>query len=231
MSLGQAAAALQFCGTDPSISNNMKKRNGFLLVLTAFFITANAQQKQHPKQMKQALIIIDVQKDYFKGGRMELSGAREAADNAGRVLDHFRAKKLPVIHVQHIAADPAAGFFLPGTAGIEIDERVKPAAGEKLITKHYPNSFRETDLLNYLRSNNIKELVITGMMTHVCVDATVKAAKDYGIDCIVIADATATKDLEVQGKQITAADVQTALLGAMAFYYSEVKSTRMFLNP
>jgi len=208
----------------------MKRNYMLLLVLIVFFMKTNAQQKQNSNQMKEGLIIIDVQQDYFKGGRMELSGAREAADNAGRILDHFRQKQLPVIHVRHIANDPAAGFFLPGTTGIEIDPRVKPAHGEKVITKHYPNSFRETDLRDYLQQHHITKLVVTGMMTHVCVDATVKAAKDYGIECVVITDATATRDLEVQGKKVAAANVQTALLGAMGFYYAELKSTAAFLD-
>lgn len=186
-----------------------------------------AQKKEHTNS---ALIVIDVQNDYFPGGRMTLSGANEAAENTRLLIEKSRKINMPVIHIQHIATQEGATFFLPNTQGAEIYASVKPIKNEKLIVKHYPNSFRETDLLKYLQSKNIKNLVFAGMMTHVCIDATVKAAKDFGFNCEVIADATATRDLEVNGQQVKAAEVQKALLAAMNFYYAEIGSTQEFLK-
>ena len=135
---------------------------------------------------KQALIIIDIQNDYFEGGNIPLVNPIAASVNAGKVLDHFRANNLPIAHIQHISNNPEAmPIFVEGTKGVEIHENVKPLDGEKVFQKYYPNSFRETGLLDYLKENNITEVVITGMMTHMCVDATTRAAFDLDRKSVV----------------------------------------------
>ncbi|MGV3503582.1 MAG: cysteine hydrolase family protein [Adhaeribacter sp.] len=179
--------------------------------------------------MSKALIVIDIQNDYFENGAMELVGALQASEKAKQVLAKFREENLPVIHVQHFGVSPDATFFLPETKGAEIHENVKPENGEKLVVKYYPNSFKETDLLEYLKSLHVTELVFTGMMTHMCMDATVRAARDYGFECTVIGDACATRDLEVNGTQVKAADVQTAFLGALTFFYATIRNTEEYL--
>ena len=121
-------------------------------------------------------------------------------------------------------------FFLPETKGQEIHENVKPVDGEKVITKYYPNSFRDTDLLDYLKSKSVTELVVVGMMTHMCVDATVRAAKDFEFECTVIEDACASRNLEINGKTVKAEDAHNAFLSALAFFYADVKNTQDFLN-
>lgn len=179
---------------------------------------------------KQALIIIDVQNDYFKGGKMELVNPEGAAANIRKVLEKTRAKGETVIYIQHIAMDPSAGFLVFNTPGIEINRNVAPVAGEKVIVKQYPNSFRETALNEYLKEQGITDLVITGMMTHVCVDATTRAAKDLGYTCTVIADACATRALEVDGEKVEASQVQKALIGSLAFYYADIQTADQFLG-
>ncbi len=175
--------------------------------------------------MKTALIIIDIQNDYFEGGANPLVGSREASLRAKALLEDFRARSLPVVHIRHLSTRPGSTFFIPGTRGAEIHENVAPITGEKVIEKNFPNSFRDTDLLDYLRSEDITDLVICGMMTHMCVDATVRAARDLGFSCTLIGDACATKDLEIGGKTVSAADVQTAFLAAMNYFYATVKTT------
>jgi len=113
------------------------------------------------------------------------------------LLNRFRTEGSSVIHIQHIATNPASTFFLPDTTGVQIHDKVLPLPTEKTIIKHFPNSFRETELLDYLKSNQIENLVICGMMTHMCIDATTRAAKDFGFNCTLIRDACATKDLTV----------------------------------
>lgn len=179
--------------------------------------------------MTTALILIDIQNDYFEGGSNMLSGSDFAAKNAQMILDDFRSKELPIVHIQHVSTRPNSTFFLPGTKGVEIVAAMRPNTCEKLIVKHYPNSFRETDLLEYLRSLDVDKLVVCGMMTHMCVDATVRAAKDFGFECIVIGDACASKDLEINGKQVEAIDVQVSFLAALNYFYSKVVSTKDFL--
>jgi nicotinamidase-related amidase len=180
--------------------------------------------------MNTALLIIDVQNDYFEGGAMALVGSDKASENIKLLLKKFRTKKQPVLHIQHIATSPGATFFIPTTIGAEIHANVKPLGDEKVVIKHYPNSFRETDLLEHLKSLNITNLVICGMMTHMCIDATTRAAKDLGFNCTLIADACATKNLEINGTIVTAENVHNSFLAALNFFYSTVTNTNEYIG-
>ena len=179
--------------------------------------------------MAQTLLIIDIQNDYFPGGRIELAGAMQAAENARKVLDHFRANKLPVIHIQHIALQPAATFFLPGTPGAEIHPLVAPLAGETIFQKHYPSSFRETGLLEHLKAQGITELVVVGMMTHMCVDTTVRAAFDLGFKCTVIHDACATLTLRFDEVSVPPQQVQASYIAALGAVFAQPRSASEWL--
>ena len=178
--------------------------------------------------MSVGLIVIDIQNDYFQNGKMELEGSEDAGQAAGRLLNFCREYKLPVFHIQHIAIRPGATFFLPNSAGVEIHRSVKPLDEETVIQKHFPNSFRETGLLQHLQRKNIQQLVVAGMMTHMCVDSTTRAARDLGYQPIVIADATATKNLEFQEKEVSAQQVQISFLSALQ-NFAQIQATHTFL--
>lgn len=180
--------------------------------------------------MKTALLLIDIQNDYFPDGTMTLIGANEAGDNAASLLHHFRNKDELVIHIQHVATRPTASFFLPDTIGVEIHEKVKPIDSEKVIVKHYPNSFRETELLEYLQSKHITDLVVAGMMTHMCIDATVRAAKDYGFNVTLIGDACATRDLQIADRIVNASEVHHSFLAALSYFYADVLTTAELIS-
>jgi len=181
-------------------------------------------------EKKYALLLVDIQNDYFENGSNPLVGSLEASKKANKLLTSFRGSQLPVIHVQHLSLRPGSTFFLPDTYGAEIQENVKPLSGEEIVIKNYPNSFRETGLLRVLHEKEITHLVICGMMTHMCVDATVRAAKDFGFTCMVIGDACATKDLEYEGRIVRAKDVQTAFLSALNYFYADSMDTETFLK-
>lgn len=173
--------------------------------------------------MNSALLLIDLQNDYFPGGTMELVGADAAVAQAARLLESFRAQARPVFHVQHIARRPGATFFLPGTRGAEIHDAVRPADGESTTIKHFPNAFRDTSLLEALRAAGVSELVVAGMMTHLCIDTTVRAASDLGFSCRLAADACATKDLVFGGERVDAHQVQLAYLAALNGSFASVR--------
>ncbi len=201
--------------------------SGLILIST---ITMNAQQQ---KTEHTALLIIDVQNDYFPGGKMTLEKSVQAAENTRRILEYFRNNHLPVIHIQHISTNDGATFFLPGTEGTKINHLVLPREDEKVIVKHFPNSFRETDLLGYLQSKKIKNLVITGMMTDVCVESTTRAAFDFGFTNTIIGDATATRNRELNGEVIKAEEVQRSFLArisALGNLYARVINTDELLK-
>ncbi len=174
--------------------------------------------------MNQALLLIDIQNDYFPGGAMELVGSPAAGAQAGKLLQAFRGKTLPVIHIQHISTRQGATFFLPNTKGVEIHESVAPNTGETIFQKNYPNSFRETPLFAHLRNHNITQLVIAGMMTQMCIDTTTRAAADFGFQCILAHDACATKSLSFDGATVSAENVQTAFLAALNGLFAKVLS-------
>jgi nicotinamidase-related amidase len=178
--------------------------------------------------MKTALILIDIQNDYFPGGRMELEGSPAASLRAGELLNLFRERNLPIFHIQHISSRKGASFFLPDTTGVEIHANVRPFPGETVLQKHFPNSFRDTGLLSCLGEAEVSRLVICGMMTHMCVDATVRAAFDHGFDCVTIHDACATRGLTFNGDEIPAAKVHGAFLAALSGIYAQVCSCGEF---
>jgi len=179
--------------------------------------------------MKTALLLIDIQKDYFPGGRMELEGAEAAGWRAGEALGFFRARGLPVVHVQHVAKQPGAAFFLPGTAGTEFHEGVRPWDGEIVFQKHFPNSFRDTPLLGHLRGQGIGRLAVAGMMTSMCVDATVRAAFDHGFENVLLHDAMATKALAFGGETVPARQVHHAFLAALGATYGRPMGVAEYL--
>jgi len=180
--------------------------------------------------MKKALIIIDIQNDYFAEGKMPVVNAELVSLNTKKILTYFRNEKMTIVHVQHISTRAGSTFFIPDSEGAKIHPNVKPLGDEKIIIKHFPNSFRETELLNYLNKKEITDLVICGMMTHMCVDATVRAAKDYNFNIELIGDACSTKDLEINGQNVKASEVHTSFLAALNYFYSQVLTTEDYLK-
>jgi nicotinamidase-related amidase len=180
--------------------------------------------------MNTALVLIDIQNDYFPGGKMELSGSIEAGLRAGEILAFFRENQMPVVHIQHVSARPGATFFLAGTQGAAIHECVGPLANEAVIEKNYPNSFRETRLREILAREHINHLVVAGMMTHMCVDATVRAAFDCGFACTLIHNACATRALSFENETVPAEHVHAAFLSALNGLYANVISSAEFMS-
>lgn len=174
--------------------------------------------------MTQALVLVDIQNDYFSGGNMELVGMEAAAARAADLLALFRREARPLYFIQHISTRPGASFFLPETPGVAINDAVQPRPDEAVVTKHFPNAFRGTSLLDDLRGAAVEELVICGAMTQMCIDATTRAAFDLGFQCTVADDACATRDLQHRGEVVPAQQVQAAFMAALAVPYARVIS-------
>jgi nicotinamidase-related amidase len=162
------------------------------------------------------LLVIDVQNDYFPGGAYPLVGAEEAAERGRELLTTAREHGTPVVHLQHVSNGPDAVFFLPGTPGQEIHPALAPSEGEAVLVKEYPNGFRETPLLEQLEALGTDQLVVAGMMSSMCVDATVRAALDAGFSVAVAADACAAPDLEFAGAELPGATVHAAFMAALS---------------
>lgn len=178
---------------------------------------------------KRALVLVDIQNDYFPGGKWTLHGVEAAADNAARILAAARAGGDLVVHIRHEFASADAPFFTPGSDGARIHPKVEQREGEPVILKHNVNSFRDTELEALLRARGISELTIVGNMSHLCIDAITRASADLGFSSTVIHDACASRDVEFNGTQVPAAQVHAAIMASLAFGYANVQSTEAYL--
>ena len=163
---------------------------------------------------KTALLIVDVQEFYFPGGRMQLENPELAGMNAGLLLDHFRTNEMLVYHVRH--------NFEPGG---DIHPYVKPVEGEAVISKDEVNAFAGTGLLEMMQKDSVEQLVICGMQTHMCMEAAVRAAHDYGFSCLVASDACATRALQYEEHIIPAKNVHYSTLNTLQGSYARVITT------
>lgn len=180
--------------------------------------------------MKTALVLIDIQNDYFAGGANELVGQEIAAQNAAKILAKFRELGAPIFHIRHVAKHEGATFFLPDTSGAQIHALVAPAPNEPVVVKHAPDSFLNTELGYELERLEIQNLVIYGSMSHMCVDTTVRSAAAKGFGVTLAHDACATKDLKFNDEILSSHLVHGAFMAAMDGVFARVKSTDEILS-
>lgn len=174
-------------------------------------------------------LLVDFQNDYFYNGSCPLEGSFEASLNAQEILQTFRNAKELVVHIRQVSNLREAGSLVPDSIGSQIHDHVRPFMGEKVMTKNSPNAFKDTELDKVLDYFEIHNVVICGMMTHLGVDSTTRAASDLGFDCTVISDACATRGLTLFDKKVSAQEVQTAFLGALKGTFAKVQTTEDFL--
>jgi nicotinamidase-related amidase len=178
---------------------------------------------------KRAVVVVDLQNEYLPTGKLALTGIHDALDNAARVIADARTKGDLVIHIRHESTDPDAPVFTPGTDAVQIHDTVAPAQGEPVIVKNFPNAFRKTDLKALLDDHGVDGVTVIGAMSHMCIDATPRAACDFGYKTTVVHDACATRDLEFGGQTVPAAQVHAAFMSALAFAYASVVSVDDYL--
>lgn len=196
----------------------MKQKTGITLLLI-FLFAGIIKGSDELQKNNTALLIIDIQMFYFPGGQLPLANPGEAAQNASDILTTFREQNMTVIHVRHKASN-----------GFEIHELVSPKEGEKVITKTKANSFIGTDLEDYLNQNNIKNIIITGMQTHMCIEAATRAASDIGYNCVIAEDACTTRDLIYGKHTISAHDVHYSTLNTLNRTYAKIMSTEEVIS-
>lgn len=173
---------------------------------------------------KRAVIVVDIQNEYFADGKLPLVNIEQAAANAARVIDSARQNQDLLVHIHHELPDPNAPLFTPGTDGVNIHESVAPKGDELVILKNSPNSFLNTNLKASLDAASIEEVVVIGAMSHMCVEATSRAASDFGYKVTVLEDACATMDLEFNGVTVPAAQVHATAMAALGFAYASIQS-------
>ncbi|WP_268796685.1 cysteine hydrolase family protein [Pseudomonas huanghezhanensis] len=178
---------------------------------------------------RQALIVVDMQNDYFPTGKWPLAGVEEAAGNVARLIEATRRSAKPVVFVRHESTRDDAPFFAPDTPGAQLHPTLLNRDEESVVLKHHINAFRDTELKTILDDKSIDELLIVGAMSHMCIDALARAAVDMGYKTTVIHDACASRDLVFNGLTIPASHVHGAFMAALEFGYARVLSTEEYL--
>jgi nicotinamidase-related amidase len=175
----------------------------FMAVIFFCGIASSAEKSDIKAGNRTAYIIIDIQNDYFPGGKLELLNSAKAAENAKNVLSYMRKKKIDIIHIRHENEGSKATFFIPGTTGAEIHSSVTPLKNEPVFLKHKPSSFIGTALEEELKKNGITHLVISGMQSNVCVQSTTLEALTKGYTVTVLKDSIAAKNEELHKKAVS----------------------------
>lgn len=177
---------------------------------------------------KRALIVIDVQNEYFTG-RLPVSYPSNSFENILKVIDVSKKENIPVIVVQH-SSDISNTPFEKGTVGWELHDSIKDLEFEHYVEKTLPSSFVGTDLQEWLENNSIDTLVISGYMTQMCCDTTARYAKHLGYEVEFLSDATGTLSIENDGGKVSAKELHDAILVTQAMRFSKVISSKDWIK-
>lgn len=178
--------------------------------------------------MKRALLVIDVQNEYFTGA-LPITHPAGHLQNILHAMDQSQGK-LSTIVVQHHFPDPKMPFFQKGSPGWELHAEVKQRPRDLLIEKTLPGSFTNTPLEEYLRQQGIDTVTIAGYMTHMCCDTTAREAVHRGFKVEFLNDATGTLPLSNSAGTVTAEELHRSILCAQQMLLSEVVSTKDWLE-
>lgn len=179
---------------------------------------------------KPALILIDIQNDYFPKGLWPVPDMPNAGANAAKLLAHAREQAQPVIHIRHEFPTKDAPFFRPASEGAKIHASVAPREGEFIFTKGRPNSFLGTGLQAHLEGLGIKSVTLCGAMSQMCVDSTARAAADLGYTVTVVADACAARPMNFNGLDVPAEMVHAAFMAPLARSFATVTRCAPYLS-
>ena len=179
--------------------------------------------------MKKTLIVIDIQNDYFKDGKMALHHPEQMLNQSNKLIKYAKTYAYPIYVIQHIAKE-SASFFVPESEGVNLHPELNIPHHAHVIQKRYPNSFRETALHQELKEEGINALIISGAMTHMCIDTTVRAGADLGYMITLVEDACTTKDLELGGNTVSAEAVQISYMAALDGMFCQVIDTATLMQ-
>lgn len=174
--------------------------------------------------MKRALIVIDVQKEYFKG-KLPVTHPPESLENILNAMNAARNNGIPIILVQHTNTDDNASTFVKGTDTWELLSEVLNLEHNHLIEKTLPGSFTDTDLEIWLLDNDIDTVTISGYMTQMCCDTTARQAFHRGFKVEFLSDATGTLSVSNYAGTISDEELHRAILVTQAMRFSKVLTT------
>ena len=179
--------------------------------------------------MSRALLVIDVQNEYFTG-KLPVSYPANSLGNILRAMDAAREKHVPVVVIQHAAPQPDSATFHRGSKEWELLPEVSGRRRDVLIHKSLPGSFTNTELESWLRQRGIDTVVIAGYMTQMCCDTTARQAVHLGFSAEFLSDATGTLDFRNEAGAITAEELHRAILVTQQMRFARVLPTEEWIK-
>jgi len=178
---------------------------------------------------KTALLVIDVQNEYFDG-KWPIPEGLAALERIEQVIETSQRAGATVVYIQHAVTTPDSGIFVPGSHGFALHPRLHPRTDDPRIVKHYPGSFTRTALEPTLRQRNIDTIVIAGYMTHMCCDTTAREGFQRDFRVLFLNDATATRDGQhATLGRIDHQELHRATLITQASMFAQVLATSEFV--
>lgn len=178
---------------------------------------------------KRALLVIDVQNEYFTG-KLPVSHPAHSLENIVRAMDAAHAADVPVVLIQHGAPQPDSAVFRRGTKEWELLPEIAARPHAALIHKNLPGSFTGTELESWLRERGIDTVVIAGYMTQMCCDTTARQAAHLGLQVEFLSDATGTLGIRNAAGAVTAEELHRAILVTQQMRFSRVLPTEEWID-
>jgi nicotinamidase-related amidase len=179
------------------------------------------RQTAKEKQMNRALLVIDVQREYFDGA-LPITYPVGHLENILAVMDQAAKLKIPTAVVRHHQPDPESPIFRLDSEMWQLHDEVSQRPRDVLIDKQLPGSFTGTDLEDWLKGVGADTVSIAGYMTQMCCDTTARQAFHRGYKVEFLRDATGTLDVENEAGAATAEQLQTSILVAQQMFIAEV---------
>lgn len=202
---------------------------GLLIVSLGYAEQNKDATAKGAKETRRALLVIDVQKEYF-AGKLPVTYPPGSLENIVKVMEHARQNRIPVIVIQHTSTEKDAPVFRKGTKEWDIHPKIASQAYDRLIEKNFPGSFTGTNLASWLKERDIDTIVITGYMTQMCCDTTARQAFHMGLAVEFLSDATGTLPISNKGGSVTAEELHRATLVTQAMKFSKVMTTDEWLG-
>jgi nicotinamidase-related amidase len=178
--------------------------------------------------MKRALLVIDVQNEYFTG-KLPVSYPPGSLANILRAMDAAAAQDIPVVVIRHAVKSDASPVFRKGSPEWELHPEVATRRRDVLIEKNWPDSFMDTGLEEWLKRHGVGKVAICGYMTQMCCDTTARRGFHLGYEVEFLSDATGTLAFQNEAGSVTAEELHRAILVTQAARFSKVVKTEEWL--
>jgi nicotinamidase-related amidase len=177
-----------------------------------------------PDKPKRALLVIDIQNEYFTG-KLPVTYPAGSLTNLLSAMDAAHAHEVPVVVIQHASPQPDAAIFRKASKEWELHAEVASRPHDVVIHKSLAGSFTGTELETWLRGRGVETVVIAGYMTQMCCDTTARQAMHLGFGVEYLSDATGTLAIKNDAGEVSDEELHRAILVTQQMRFSRVMNT------